>query len=124
VEAVSALGSLALVVGASGQRIADADSLDDQDLVFHDHVAYGFRREPSVAGVDPARLQRATQSAGESTGRRGDHVVKGGRVVRVLAGGGAIVLAHLIVGAEEDRLRLERQVGLPDRAALANDSHT
>ena len=123
-EAVGALRRLALVVWAARQCVADADPLDDQRLLFHDHVAFGFRREPALTGVDPARLQRASQRAGESTGRRGDHIVQGGRMVRVLARRRAIVLAHLIMSAEEHRLRIARQVRAPDRTAIANDSHT
>src|SRR5207237_2581871 len=80
-----------------------------------------FTAEPAVAGVDLARFQCATQGAGQSTGRGGHHVVQRGGVVRELPRGRAVVLADLVVGPEEDGLRLDRQVGAPDRASLADD---
>src|SRR5205814_8333543 len=94
-----------------------------QDLVLHDHVALSFGAQPSVTSVDPARLQRATQRAGESTGGSRDHVVEGGGVVGVLSGCGAVMLADLVVGTEHDGVGLDRQKGLPDRSPLTNDPH-
>jgi hypothetical protein len=103
-----ALGGLSLVVGTAGQRVANANPLDDEDLVLDVDLALGLRRQPPLARVDPARLQRATQGAGESTGGCGDDVVEGRGVVGILTRRGAVVLADLVVRTEEDRLRLDR----------------
>ncbi len=112
---------LAFLLGAAGQHVAHADSLDDKHLLLEVDLAFGFRCEIPLAGVDPARLQRATQGAGESTGGRGDDVVEGRGVVGVLAGCGAVVLAHLGMGAEQDWLSLCREKGAADGTAVAND---
>ena len=97
---------LALIFGAAGERVAHPDPLDHQHLVLEVDVAFGLGAQLPLACVDPARLQRATQGARESTGGRRDDVVEGRGVVGVLAGRGAVVLAHLVVGAEENRLGL------------------
>jgi hypothetical protein len=118
-----AFGCFALVLGAADERVSHPDLFDHQDLVLQVDLAIGLRRELPLAGVDPARLQRATQGAGESTGCRRDHVVERGRVVRVLAWRGAVMLAHLIVGAEEDRVWFDREESPTDGASVANDPH-
>jgi hypothetical protein len=99
---VGTLGRLALVFGTVLQRVTDADSFDDEHLVLEVDVAFGLTAEATHAGVDPARLQRATQGPGQSTGRRGDDVVEGRRVIRILTGRGAVVLSDLVMGSEED----------------------
>jgi hypothetical protein len=120
-EGARSLRRFALVVGAARERVPDADPLDDENFVLEVDLAFGFRRELPLACVDPARLQRATQGAGESTGGRGDDVVKGRGMVGILAGRGAVVLPHLVVCPEENRLRLDREEGAADGTAVAND---
>jgi hypothetical protein len=102
-EGMRALGHLALVIGAPGEVIAHVDALDHEHLLLQHDDAFGIRAEPTLAGVDPARLQRATQGPGESTGGRGHHVVESGGMVRILPRSGAVMLANLIVRAEHDR---------------------
>ncbi len=102
------LGGFSLVGRAIFQRVTDTDALDDEHLVLNNHVALTFAGQPALTGVDPARLQRATQGAGESTSRRGDHVIERRGMVGVLTGSGAVVLANLVVGPEQHRLRLRR----------------
>lgn len=63
VEAVRSLRRLALVIGASGQPIAHSDALDHEDLVLEHHVALRLRCQPAAAGIDLARLQRASQGS-------------------------------------------------------------
>jgi hypothetical protein len=101
----------------------DADLLDHKDFVLDVDFALGLGGQPALARVDPARLQRAPEGAGESTRRGGDHVIEGRRVFRVLARRGAVVLAHRAVGAERDGLLLRREVGLADGAALPDDPY-
>ena len=71
---------LLFVRGAALQLITHADALDDQDAVFDLDIAFGLRHEPALIRRDPARLQRATQGAGQSTGRRRNHIVERRRV--------------------------------------------
>jgi hypothetical protein len=99
------------------------DLLDYEHLVLEVHLAFGIRRKLSLACIDPARLQRATQGAGESTGGGGDDVVERGGVVGVLASRGAVVLANLIVGSEENRFRLNREECAAYGTPVADDPH-
>lgn len=45
------------------QRVYHVDSLDDQHPVLHLDLTPGFRHEPAVAAVYPARLQRASEGS-------------------------------------------------------------
>src|SRR5436309_3877676 len=76
VQRVRPLGRLSLVLRAVPQQVLHPDPPDDEDLVLDDHVSLRRRLQPPVAGVDSARLQRATESAGQSTGGGGDDVVE------------------------------------------------
>src|SRR5713226_1309139 len=123
VEGMRALGRLPLVLRAAGEAIPHVDALDHEHLVLQHDGAFGITGQPALARVDPARLQRATQGSSESTGGRGHHVVERGGMVGILPGGGAVVLADLIVSPEHDGFRLGRNVGAADRPALADDPH-
>ena len=118
-----AVGRLAFVIRAAAQRVAHANRLDDEHLVDDVDVALCLRAESPSARIDPARLQRATQGPGESTGGGGHDVIEGRRVFGVLARSRALVLAHLIVRSEYDGLRLGRKVRLADRAAISDNPH-
>ena len=115
------LGGLALVVWTAGQPITDMDALDDQDLVLQDHNAVSVCAQLALARIDSARLQRAPKRARESTGGRGHDVVESRCVLGILAGSSPVVLAHLVMGAELDRVGSRRKKGLPDGPALPND---
>jgi len=121
VKAVRALGGLSLVLRAAGQLISNANAFDHQHLVLDFHVAFSLAHEPAVAGVDPARLQRATQGAGQSTGSGCHDIIERRGVVGVEPGRGSVVLAHLVVGSENDGFGLHRHIGPADRASIAND---
>jgi hypothetical protein len=121
VERVGPLGGLALVVRAAGQPITDMDALDDQDLVLHDYHAFSLCAQLALARIDPARLQRASKRSRESTGGSRHHIVERGGVLGILAEGGPIVLAHLVMGAEQDRVGSRREKGLANGSALPND---
>lgn len=120
-ETVRSLSGLPLVLRAPLEPVIDSDPLDDQDLVLELDVPLRLRRQPSLRSIDTTRLQRATQGAGESTGRGRDDVVEGGGVLRILAGGGAVVLPDRAMGAEQHRFLLDGQVRHSDRSLLAND---
>ena len=120
-EGVRPFGGLSLVFRAAGEAVPHANSLDHQHPVLDEDVSFSLGGQLAVAGVDPARLQRATEGSGQSTGCCRDNVVKGRGVLRVLAAGGAIVLAYLVMRPEDHGLGLRRQMRLPDRSALSDD---
>src|SRR5207253_4809658 len=92
---VGAPGGILLIGRATLQLVADPNALDDEHAVLDLDVPLGVGCEMSLAGVDLARLQRATQRAGESTCRRCDHVIER-RCVRLEGTGlGSIMLRHL-----------------------------
>jgi hypothetical protein len=64
----------------------------------------------ALPSFDLARLQRATQGSGQSTGCRGDDIVERGGVRLVAARSRLVVLRDLIVNAKQDRLALLRKV--------------
>ncbi len=103
-----ALCRVALFRRAAFQRVADANPLDDEHAILDLDVALGIRRQVALPRFDPARLQRATQGAGQSTGRGGDDVVERGRVRFERARRCAVMFRHLVVDAEADRILLCR----------------
>ena len=122
VMGVRPLCGLTLVVRAARERVVHADSLDDEDPVFYLDVTFGRRHQLAAARLDSARLQRATQGAGESTGGGRYHVVESGGV-RLKPGRCLIVRRHLVVHPEEDWLGLGRQERFSKRALHPLDSH-
>ena len=112
---VRAPGGLLLIRRATLQLVADPNALDDEHAALDLDVAFGLGREMSLAGVDLARLQRATQRAGESTCRRGDHVIERCRMRLELAGFRPVMLRHLVVHAKRNRLGLSREVRVSQR---------
>jgi hypothetical protein len=121
VEGVGAFRCFTLVLRAAAKRVADSDAFDHEHFVLEVDLAFSLGRESPLARVDPARLQRATEGADESTGGRGDYVIEGGGVVGVLAGRRAVMLAHLVVGAEEYGVGFGRQEGPTDGTPVADD---
>jgi len=99
------------------------DPFDHQDFVLDVDIAASFGGKAAFAGIDPARFQRAPKCSAESTGRRCYDVIKGCRVIWILAHCGAVVFADFAVGAEGNRLSLTWKGGLPDRSALPHDTH-
>jgi len=117
------LRCLAFVLRTVAQRVRDPDLLDDEDLLLEVDLGFGLRGQTSLARVNPARLQRAAESARESTGGRSDDVVERRRVLRVLAGRCAVVLAHGTMRAEDHGLVFGGEERLSNRSAVANDPH-
>lgn len=112
---VRPLSRVPLIGRTPAQAIAHPDPLDHQHPVLHLDVAFGVRLQLPLPGVDPARLQRATQGAGQSAGGGGNHVVeRGGPGLNPLRQP-AVVLADGAVGAKRNRLGLGRKVREPIR---------
>ena len=112
---VGAPGRRLLVRRATSQLIADPNALDDEHAVLDLNVALGLRREMAFAGLNLARLQRATQRAGESTCRGGDHVIERCRMRLEPAGFRPVMRRHLVVHAKRNRLGLSREVRVSQR---------
>ena len=96
---VRPLGGIALLGRASFQHVVHPDPFNNQHTVFDFDLAFGRRDQIAPARIDSARLQRATQGSGESTGRGRDHVVKSGRV-RLVPGLRLVVLRDLVMNPE------------------------
>ena len=107
---VRAPGGVLLIRRATLQLVADPNALDDEYAALDLDVALGLGREMSLAGVDLARLQRATQRTGESTCCRRDHVIECCGVRLEGPGLGPVMLRHLVVHAEGNRLGLRREM--------------
>jgi hypothetical protein len=117
---MGAEGRLAFVRRTPLQRVADVDGLEHQDSVLDEDLASSLRAEFSTSRVDPARLQRAAEGAGKSTGGGGNDVVKRCRVVGVLSRLGAVMLAYRTMRSKRHGL-LDGEISAPNRTALAND---
>jgi len=107
---VGAPGGVLLIGRATLQLVADPNALDDEHAAFDLDIPLGVGCEMPLASVDLARLQRAPQRAGKSTGRRRDHEVE--RRGMRLEGTGlrSIMLRHLVVYTECNRLGLRRKM--------------
>lgn len=108
---VGAGSRVAFVLGAVLEPIADTNPLDDEDAILDLDVPLDIRKKAALISGNPARLQRATQGAGQSPGRGGDDVVERGRVRFECAWGCVVVLSDFVVHAELDRRRLRREKG-------------
>jgi hypothetical protein len=98
-------------LGRGGEVIGDVDAADDQDIVLELDLARDLGGEAAVAGVDLARLQRASEGAGQSAAGGGHHVVESGRVGLDDLGVDLVVGGHRAVHAEDHGSGLRRQIG-------------
>ena len=62
------------------QVIGHMNTFDDQYLAIFSNFALGCAFEQTIASRDAARFQRATEGAGQSSGRGGHHHVQGGHM--------------------------------------------
>lgn len=63
--------------GRGGEVIGDVNSPDDEDIVLQLDLTPDLGGKAPVARVDVARLQRASEGAGQSAAGGGHHVVEG-----------------------------------------------
>jgi hypothetical protein len=110
VHLVHALGGFPLS-RVEFQVIVCVDAPDHQDLAVALHLSPGFRHQPAVAGRNFARLQRASERAGQSASGRRDDIVEGGGMRLVHGGVDPVVLGDLGVHSEEDRGGNVGQIG-------------
>jgi hypothetical protein len=111
------------VCGIEPQVVGDVDTANDEHLPVQFDLTGRVRGQPSLAGRDPARLQRAPKGAGESPGGRGHDVIQRGGVRRVDLGIHAVVFGNLRMDAEECRRILGRKIGAAQRTLHALDSN-
>ena len=69
-----------LLLGPYLELIMDMDPLDDQHLAVLLNFTCCFRNQLPFTCCDTARFQRASKGAGQSARRRGDHIIKCGRM--------------------------------------------
>jgi hypothetical protein len=120
---VHPLGGRPLTLGSLEVQL-DVYAPDDEDLVvrlfdFTDRLA----REAVAVGPDVARLQRASEGPCQSTGGGCDDVVKCGGMRLEGPRDNFVVLGYGSVDAEDNRLRLTREIGSTDGALDALDPH-
>jgi hypothetical protein len=98
------------------------DAFDDEHAVLLLDLAGGLSDESSFRGVDLARLQRASERAGQSASGCGDDVVERRRVLGLAATWDTVVVGNLVMNPEEDRLKLGWNGRSPQRTADTFDS--
>jgi hypothetical protein len=121
VKGVHLLRDIAMLLRRA-QVQSDVNAPDDQDVTVELYLPFRERLESARCRRDFARLQRAPEGSGQSTGSRGDDVVEG-RGVRILIGSRLVVLGDRAVHAEEDRLSLGWKIRPSQGTLLALDAH-
>lgn len=111
VESVNALHLVAAILGDAGQAVADGDPPDHQDVVLVNDIADRLYLVGVMLDFDLTRLQRAGERAGQSPAGGRHDVVERRRVRRKVRGRNAVVLGHLGMDPECDRLLLGGQIG-------------
>lgn len=101
---VGAARRVPLVGRTAVELVANPDPFDHQYATLDFDVAFGFRRQAALTSLDLARLQRATQGSGQSTGGGGDDIVEGGGLRLVGPGGRLVMLGHLVMHPKENGL--------------------
>ena len=108
-------GGLAVLRGDAKLELY-VDASEDENFPLELDFTRRLADQLSIACRDLARLQRASEGPGQSTGSRRDDVVDRRRVRVVRSGGPAIVFGDGAVHAERDRFLLAGYVRHPQRA--------
>jgi hypothetical protein len=117
-------GSELARVRADPQTILDMDSLDDQNFVLDLDFSRDFRGEIALGQLNAARLQRASQGAGQSPAGCGDDIVESRGARWKPLGIDAVVFGDLGMDAEESRFFLGGEIGPADRTPDPFDSNS
>ncbi len=91
--------------------VNDVDPANDEYPLIDLDFAAGLSDEPTFAGRNCARFQRATEGASQSTGRGGNHIVQRCRMRCMFGRVGMIELGYFGVHAEENRVLFDWQIG-------------
>ena len=110
------------VLRAGLQVIYHMDSLDYQNLTFLFNFSLRLAAQQTFAGGNLARFQRAAKSAGQSAGRRGHHVVQGGRLGGMHFRVDAVMFGNFGMDTEQNRSRGRGQKGSPQGSLDSFDS--
>jgi hypothetical protein len=105
VDVVNPFNRLPLVRRRS-ELIAYVNASDHKHVSLELNFSDCFRTKPVIAGVDLARLQRASECPGESTGGRGNDIIQGCGMRWISIRGNLVMLSDLGMNAEDDRLFL------------------
>ncbi len=122
-EAVNALHLVAAVLRDAGQAVVDGDPPDHQDVVLVKDIPDRLNLVGVMLDFDLTRLQRAGERAGQSPPGGRHDVVERRRVRWEVRRGDAVVLGHLGMDAECDRLLLGGQIGQALWTAEPLDAH-
>lgn len=102
----------------------------DVDATDHEYAIFGFldftdglAAQAVAIGLDPARLQRASEGSRQSAGHSGGDVVEGRGVRLERCGRDLVVPRHGPVDAERHGLRLGRELRAPQGSFDALDAH-
>ncbi len=123
VHVVRPLGRLALG-WIQLEIVVRVNALDHQNLAVPFHFAPGFRNQSPLAGRDLARLQRASESPGQSAGGGRHDVVQGRGVRLVNMGVNPVVLSDFRVHPEKNGCGHMGQIRPAQRALDAFDFDT
>lgn len=122
VGTVNALGNLPLLLDDL-EIVRHMNTPDEENATVFSNFARGLRCEASVMCRNAARLQRAPESAGQSTCGGSHHVIKCGGVRFLRSRIYPIVLRYLRVKPEECRLPFYRKIRTPQSPLHALNPH-
>ena len=105
------------------QFVVDVNPLDDQDLALELDLTPRLTDQPALTCVYLARLQRAPEGSRQSTAGGGDNVVQRGGIGRGVARVYAVVLRHLRMDAEGNRILPGGKESLPHRSLVPYHLH-
>jgi len=105
------------------QFVVDVNPLDDQDLALEFDLSPSLTGEPALTCLYLARLQRAPEGSRQSPAGGGDNVVQRGGIGRRVPGVYAVVLSHLRMDAEGNRILPGGKESLPHRSLVPNHLH-
>ena len=94
------------LVRRRSELIAYVNASDHKHVSLELNFSDCFRTKPVIASVDLARLQRASECPGESTGGRGNDIIQGCGMRWISIRGNLVMLSDLGMYAEDDRLFL------------------
>ncbi len=102
------------MLGRDLQVVRDMDTANHQHLVFGDDLTFDICGQGPRLQSDTARIQRATQGAGESAAGGCYHVIERGGEGWILLRIEPVVLGDLRMDAECYRVFFDRKVGQSD----------